>query len=193
MAIAVALLIALLLITGTDYETYFEGAQFVHFLLGPATVALAVPLYANLARVRKAALPMAVALSRRPHRDRLRHRHRLGARRDSATVLVSLAPKSVTTPIAMAVSEQHWRPRRPHRGAGDPDRHPRRDDGDAADECAAHPRLRRPRLRRRGLPPTASAPPAPSRSTRSPAPSPASPWGLNAVVTPALIPALLPG
>ena len=42
-AIAVVLLVALLAATGTPYQTYFEGAQFVHFLLGPATVALAVP------------------------------------------------------------------------------------------------------------------------------------------------------
>ena len=40
-AIAAGLLIALLLGTGTPYETYFDGAQFVHFMLGPATVALA--------------------------------------------------------------------------------------------------------------------------------------------------------
>lgn len=34
-------------LTGTPYTSYFAGAQFVHFLLGPATVALAVPLYEN--------------------------------------------------------------------------------------------------------------------------------------------------
>ena len=39
--LAVAALVALLLATGTDYRTYFDGAQFVHFLLGPATVAKA--------------------------------------------------------------------------------------------------------------------------------------------------------
>ena len=43
-AIAVALLVTLLVLTGTPYRTYFDGAQFVHFLLGPATVALAIPL-----------------------------------------------------------------------------------------------------------------------------------------------------
>ncbi|KPV49958.1 hypothetical protein SE17_29685, partial [Kouleothrix aurantiaca] len=43
--IAVALLVALLLATGTPYQRYFDGAQFVHFLLGPATVSLAIPLY----------------------------------------------------------------------------------------------------------------------------------------------------
>ena len=52
--IAVAAVSALLLVTGTPYADYFEGAQFVHFLLGPATVALALPLYQNRATVRRA-------------------------------------------------------------------------------------------------------------------------------------------
>ena len=51
-----------LLLTGTSYSTYFAGAQFVHFLLGPATVALAVPLYENRKRVAASILPMLVAL-----------------------------------------------------------------------------------------------------------------------------------
>ena len=48
---SVVMLISLLMITGTSYSEYFEGARFVHFLLGPATVALAVPLYEQLARL----------------------------------------------------------------------------------------------------------------------------------------------
>src|SRR6478735_9509514 len=51
-----------LLLTGTSYTTYFAGAQFVHFLLGPATVALAVPLYENRKVVLSAILPMLIAL-----------------------------------------------------------------------------------------------------------------------------------
>ena len=47
-----------LLATGTSYTTYFGGAQFVHFLLGPATVALAVPLYENRQVVLSAIEPM---------------------------------------------------------------------------------------------------------------------------------------
>ena len=43
---------ALLFVTDTPYSTYFEGAQFVHFLLGPATVALAVPLYQQFSKLR---------------------------------------------------------------------------------------------------------------------------------------------
>ena len=61
--VAGALIVAVLLVTGTGYAEYFEGAQFVHFLLGPATVALAVPLWKNRALVRANLLPMAMALA----------------------------------------------------------------------------------------------------------------------------------
>lgn len=104
--IAVAILILLLRLTSTPYETYFEGAQFVHFLLGPATVALAVPLYQNRARVREALLPMLSALaagSTTAIVSAVLLAKALGA---SSETLRSIAPKSATTPIAMAVSEQ---------------------------------------------------------------------------------------
>jgi putative effector of murein hydrolase len=60
--VAAAVLAVLLWATATPYAVFFEGAQFVHFLLGPATVALAVPLWMNRHRVRRVALPMAAAL-----------------------------------------------------------------------------------------------------------------------------------
>ena len=60
--LAVALLVTLLWLTDTPYQTYFDGAQFVHFLLGPATVALAIPLYAQLQRLRQMAMPLGVTL-----------------------------------------------------------------------------------------------------------------------------------
>jgi putative effector of murein hydrolase len=50
--IAIAAMGAVLMATGTPYETYFQGAQFVHFLLGPATVAIAVPLVRHRTLVR---------------------------------------------------------------------------------------------------------------------------------------------
>jgi predicted murein hydrolase (TIGR00659 family) len=104
--IAVAILIALLHATGTPYETYFEGAQFVHFLLGPATVALAVPLYQNRVQVRQALVPMLTALvagSATAILSAVALARWLGA---SSETLKSMAPKSATTPIAMAISEQ---------------------------------------------------------------------------------------
>ncbi|MGZ6123752.1 MAG: LrgB family protein [Myxococcales bacterium] len=103
---AVAMLIALLHATGTHYETYFEGAQFVHFLLGPATVALAVPLYQNRAQVRQALVPMLAALlagSAAGIVSAVLIARVLGA---SGETLSSIAPKSATTPIAMGISEQ---------------------------------------------------------------------------------------
>ena len=105
-AIAVAALVALLWSTGTPYATYFEGAQFVHFLLGTATVALAVPLYANLETLRKNLLPLGGALiagSVTAAVTAVGIGWLLGASRET---LLSLAPKSATAPIAMGVAEE---------------------------------------------------------------------------------------
>ena len=106
MFIAVALLMALLFATGTPYATYFQGAQFVHFLLGPVTVSLAVPLFANLAQVRRATLPIVAALvagAATAVGSAVGIALLLGA---NGEVLLSLAPKSITTPIAMGIAEQ---------------------------------------------------------------------------------------
>jgi predicted murein hydrolase (TIGR00659 family) len=105
-AIAVAMLVGLLLATDTPYATYFEGAQFVHFLLGPATVALAVPLYANLGKLKRNLLPVCGALlagSVTAVASAVGIGWALGASRET---LLSLAPKSVTTPIAMGIAEK---------------------------------------------------------------------------------------
>ncbi len=105
-AVAIVVLVAVLLVSRTPYETYFDGAQFVHFLLGPATVALAVPLYAQWKRVRRAVLPMAAALlagSLTAVVSAVGIAMTLGASRES---VLSLAPKSVTTPIAMGIAEK---------------------------------------------------------------------------------------
>jgi predicted murein hydrolase (TIGR00659 family) len=104
--IAVVLLVGLLLATGTDYPAYFEGAQFVHFLLGPATVALAVPLYRQFRAVKREALPLLIALlcgSLTAAGSAVAIAWALGA---SLETLLSLAPKSVTTPVAMGIAEQ---------------------------------------------------------------------------------------
>jgi len=105
-AVAVVILVVVLLVSGTEYDTYFEGAQFVHFLLGPATVALAVPLFAQWKRVRRSVLPMAAALvagSLTAVISAVGIAMMLGASRESVR---SLAPKSVTTPIAMGIAEK---------------------------------------------------------------------------------------
>ncbi len=60
--VAVILLALVRSATGTAYPTFFEGAQFVHFLLGPATVALAVPLHQNWPLVKRSLVPVLGAL-----------------------------------------------------------------------------------------------------------------------------------
>ena len=104
--IAVALVAALLKLSDTPYKTYFDGAQFVHFLLGPATVALGAPLYKNFALVRKNLAPMAAALvvdALVAIVSSVAIAAWLGAPR---AALISMAPKSVTAGVAMAVSEK---------------------------------------------------------------------------------------
>jgi predicted murein hydrolase (TIGR00659 family) len=103
-ALSVAALVSLLALTGTPYQTYFDGAQFVHFLLGPATVALALPLYAQMDKLKRLLLPLLgslfvgalVAIGSAVGIAWL-----LGA---SETTIISMAPKSVTTPIAMGIA-----------------------------------------------------------------------------------------
>jgi predicted murein hydrolase (TIGR00659 family) len=103
--IAAALLILLLTATGTSYGTYFAGAQFVHFLLGPATVALGLPLWRNRAAVVRNLLPMCAALvagSITAIASAVLVAWALGA---PGEIMASLAAKSVTAPIAMALTE----------------------------------------------------------------------------------------
>ena len=104
--IAVIVLVAILTVTDTSYATYFEGAQFVHFLLGPATVALALPLYRQIERVRKSALAITVSLLAGSLTAIISAVGIAWAFGASDEILVSLAPKSVTAPVAMGISEQ---------------------------------------------------------------------------------------
>jgi len=104
--IAVLILVGLLTLTDTTYGTYFEGAQFVHFMLGPATVALAVPLYKQFHLVRRSALAILTALtagSLTAVVTAVLMAKLLGATHGT---LMSLAPKSVTTPVAMGIAEK---------------------------------------------------------------------------------------
>ena len=103
--IAVILLALTLWGTGTPYAVYFEGAQFVHFLLGPATVALAVPLYLEGARLRRAILPVLAGLavgSVVAVVSALWIARALGV---GPETLAALAPKSTTAPVAIGIAQ----------------------------------------------------------------------------------------
>lgn len=103
--LSVSVLCVILVSTGTDYSTYFSGAMPIHLMLGPATVALAIPLHQNAGRVRAAALPVAAALvagSLTAIAVAVGVAYAFGV---SETTLLSIAPKSATTPVAIGISE----------------------------------------------------------------------------------------
>jgi putative effector of murein hydrolase len=105
-AIAIAIVVSILSLSDMSYERYFAGAQFVHFLLGPATVALAVPLVRQLPRLRQHWLPLTAALLAgcvTAIVSVVVVAQWLGA---TPALIATLAPKSVTSPIAMAVAQR---------------------------------------------------------------------------------------
>lgn len=105
-AIAVAILMALLTATGTPYQSYFDSAQFIHFLLGPATVALAIPLYQQIQHIKDHWFSLLVAAamgSAASIATAMGVAWILGA---SHETIFSIAAKSVTMPIAMGISEK---------------------------------------------------------------------------------------
>lgn len=103
--ITICVLIAFLKITGVSYETYQQGGHLIEFWLRPAVVALGVPLYLQLHKIKQqfwqilfsefagclVGLVSVVLIARG-----------MGASRE---IILSLAPKSVTTPIAMEVTK----------------------------------------------------------------------------------------
>ncbi len=93
-----------LVVTRTPYSVYFEGAQFVHFLLGPATVALAIPLYEHRKTVTRVLVPMLAALlvgSTAALVTGIGTAKLLGV---PDPILIALAPKSVTASVAMGIT-----------------------------------------------------------------------------------------
>ncbi|MFD2629772.1 LrgB family protein [Oceanobacillus kapialis] len=103
--IATILIICVLLVFQIPYETYMIGGQWIDHLLGPAVVALAYPLYSQRETLRKLLIPLLVGTS-------------LGAvvgissgvlmakwAKFDESLIYALSPKSVTTPVAMAVTE----------------------------------------------------------------------------------------
>lgn len=105
-AVSTAILGTGISIAGVPYEVYFNGARFIHLMLGPVTVALAVPLYGQLKRVRqnwRGVMLGALAGSAASVVAATLIASILGASRET---ILSMAAKSVTMPIAIALTEQ---------------------------------------------------------------------------------------
>ncbi|MGV8832250.1 MAG: LrgB family protein [Devosia sp.] len=104
--IAIIVIVLVLQLTGTSYDVYFAGAQFIHFILGPATVALAVPLYRSRKLVRAAAWPVVLALLIGSPFAILSATGVAVLFGASHEIVLALVPKSVTAGIAVGIAGQ---------------------------------------------------------------------------------------
>ena len=103
--IAIVLAGGTLLLLGVDYEDYMVGGRYIAFLLGPATVALALPLHYEARLVRKAALPILVGLVAGSAASIAVAFWVTSALGGDEQLALSMAPKSATTPVSIALAE----------------------------------------------------------------------------------------
>jgi predicted murein hydrolase (TIGR00659 family) len=103
--IAVVLIATGLVLSNVPYSHYFAGAQFVHFLLGTATVALAVPFYDRMSQLKRYWKPLACGLVAGAVASTLCTLGLVWLLNVDQIMRLSLLPKSVTAPIAMGISD----------------------------------------------------------------------------------------
>ena len=105
-AIAIILVASIIQFVEMPYSTYFEGAQFIHFLLGSATVSLAIPIYRGLSSLKGRSLPLLASLIAGGLVSiigAVNIAKLLGA---DSSITGAMYPKSVTAPIAMGIAER---------------------------------------------------------------------------------------
>ena len=103
--ISILVISCLLKATGTSYQTYFAGGQFIHFLLGPATVALAVPLVKNLEHLKRNLLGVVLGVTIVSLVSIVSGFALVELCGGTRQVALSMAPKAVTSPIAIDVAQ----------------------------------------------------------------------------------------
>ncbi|WP_114417920.1 LrgB family protein [Marinospirillum perlucidum] len=103
--VATLIVVGLLLLLDVDFESYYASADLIWLLLGPTTVALAVPLYTHLKRIRDYFWPLLIALLVGGFTTVLLTLGLAWVFGAGPQLLASLAPKSVTSPIAILLAE----------------------------------------------------------------------------------------
>lgn len=104
--IAYMLILPIIIFTNTSFEEYFKGVEIIHFFLGPATVALALPLYKNLKHIKTLFLPIVLTLfiaGLFAIFIAVLFLYIFGAK---FPTILSMTTKSITAPIAIITSEQ---------------------------------------------------------------------------------------
>jgi len=104
--IAYAIIMSTLIISGKSYEEYFKGVEIIHFFLGPATVALALPLYNNLKHIKSLFIPIVLTLFIAGSFSIVIALGLLYLLDANMATILSMATKSITAPIAIITSEQ---------------------------------------------------------------------------------------
>ena len=104
--IAYIIIMTVLLLTGVSYEEYFKGVEIIHFFLGPATVALALPLYNNLKHIKSLFFPILITLVVAGTFTIAIAIALLWVLDAQLPTILSMTTKSITAPIAIITSEQ---------------------------------------------------------------------------------------
>ena len=104
--ISYVIIMSALLITGVSYEEYFKGVEIIHFFLGPATVALALPLFNNLKHIKSLFVPIMITLVVAGVFSILISVGLLWVLDAKLPTILSMTTKSITAPIAIITSEQ---------------------------------------------------------------------------------------
>lgn len=102
--VAIVIVIAILKIFNIEFEMYNKGGQFINMFLGPATVILAVPLYKQLSLLKKNFIPIMIGIVFGSIVSVISVISLSVLFKLDSEILISLVPKSVTTPIAMEIS-----------------------------------------------------------------------------------------
>ncbi len=104
--LSVPVIIAVLMVTDTPYPVFYDGTAVLTFLLGPAVVGLAVPIWQRRKLIRQLALPITLSLLAGSVTAIVSAVGILSLFGAPYEILASIAPRSSTTPVAMAMSEQ---------------------------------------------------------------------------------------
>lgn len=104
--VSATLVVVVLLLAGVDHTAYQASTSMLSLLLGPATVALAIPLYQNLRRIRQLCWPILITVCAAGTLTTLLVLLLGQVFGLDRQLLMTLAPKSVTSPIAMLVATQ---------------------------------------------------------------------------------------
>ncbi len=103
--VAIVVTAAVIMLLDVDYPTYAAGSGLISFWLGPATVALAVPLHRQARRLRGVAVPMLVAIPLGACVSILTAYLLVTALGGGEELALTMAPKAATTPVSIALSE----------------------------------------------------------------------------------------